>query len=83
MNTLTETPELQKIGFTSDNLLSVDLSNGRTVLVPLEAFPPIAQLSEEQRRDFEIIDDQYLSFLAIDEVYSIEELLGIVPPANS
>ena len=83
MNTLIETPELRKIRFTDDNLLSVDLSNGRTVLVPLDAFPPIAQLSEEQRQDFEVIDDQHLSFLAIDEVYSIEELLGIVPPANS
>ena len=82
MNTVIEIPELRRIDFTDDNLLSVSLSNGRTVLVPLDKFPPIAQLTSEQRKDFEIIDNQYLSFLAIDEVYSIEELLGIIPLAN-
>lgn len=78
MNTVIETLELRRIDFTDDNLLSVSLSNGRTVLVPLDKFPAIAQLTDEQRQDFEIIDLQYLSFLAIDEVYSVEELLGIV-----
>ncbi len=77
MNTVIEVPELRRIDFTADDLLSVHLSNARTVLVPLDMFPPIAQLNSEQREDFEIIDRQYLSFLAIDEVYGLEELLGI------
>lgn len=79
MNTVVEIPELREIDFTADGLLSVYLNNGRTVLVPLDKFPPIAQLNNEQRKDFEIIDRQYLSFLAIDEVYGLEELLGITP----
>lgn len=83
MNTIIETPELRKISFTEENVLSVYLSNGRTVLVPLDTFPSIAQLSDEQRQDFEIIDNQYLSFLATDEVYGLEELLGIASGLHS
>ena len=75
MNTTTKLLELRQIEFTADNLLSVHLSNARTVLVSLDKFPSIAQLDSGQRKDFEIIDYQYLSFLAIDEIYSIEELI--------
>ncbi|MFP4342004.1 MAG: hypothetical protein ACLFQO_16270 [Cyclobacteriaceae bacterium] len=60
-----------------NNLMFLHLSNERTVLVPLEKFQPIARLTSEERNDFEIIDNQYLSFLAIDEVYSVRELIGI------
>ena len=82
MNTVIEAPELRRIDFADDNLLSVSLSNGRTVLIPLDKFPSIAQLTHEEREDFEIIDNQYLSFLAIDEVYSWEELIGIGSTTN-
>lgn len=75
MNPIIEPPELRKIAFASNDLLSVHLSNARTVLVSLDNFPSIAQLDSEQRKDFEIIDYQYLSFLAIDEIYSIEALI--------
>ena len=57
MNKTAELPELRQIKFTTDNSLSAYLSNGRTVLVPLDKFPVIAQLTNEQRKDFEIIDD--------------------------
>jgi hypothetical protein len=77
MNTTTETLGISKIDFMGSNLMFLHLSNERTVLVPLEKFQPIAQLTPEERNDFEIIDNQYLSFLAIDEVYSVRELIGI------
>jgi hypothetical protein len=31
----------------------------------------------EQRTEFEIIDDTHLSFVAIDEIYSLEQLMGV------
>ncbi len=65
------------IDFVTSNTISLYLSNERTVLVPLDKFQPIANLTPEQRNDFEIIDYQHLSFLAIDEVYSLGEFLGI------
>ncbi len=77
MNVTTETLGISKIDFMGNNLMFLHLTNERTVLVPLDKFLPIAQLTLEQRADFEIIDNQYLSFLAIDEVYSVRELIGI------
>ncbi len=55
----------------------VHLDNDRTFIVPLEKFPAIQKLSSDEKKAFEIIDDQYLSFLSIDEIYSIEELIGL------
>lgn len=31
----------------------------------------------KNREDFEVIDGENLSFLAIDEVYSLQELIGV------
>ena len=45
--------------------------------VPLEKFPSIQQMNKADRKDFEIIDGTYLSFLALDDVFSVEELVGI------
>lgn len=77
MNTTTEILGISKIDFMGNNLMFLHLSNERTVLVPLDKFQPIAQLTADERNDFEIIDNQHLSFLAIDEVYSVRELIGI------
>lgn len=77
MHTPQETSGMRKIDFMGNKLMLLHLSNERIVLVPLDKFQSIAQLTAEERNDFEIIDDQYLSFLAIDEVYSVKELIGI------
>jgi Protein of unknown function (DUF2442) len=61
----------------SNSILFVHLDNDRTFMVPLEKFPVLKNLSDEQKLEFEIIDDKYLSFLSIDEVFSIEDLIGI------
>jgi hypothetical protein len=45
--------------------------------VPLEKFRQIESLTPAQKEDFEIIDGENLSFLALDEIYSIHELIGI------
>ncbi|MGB3586317.1 MAG: DUF2442 domain-containing protein [Tunicatimonas sp.] len=68
---------ISKIDFSNDDQLTLYLSNGRTVLVPLDKFPPIAKLTSKERQDFEVIDGKYLSFLAIDEVYSLGKLVGL------
>jgi hypothetical protein len=55
----------------------IHLDNDRTFLVPIDKFPDIKSLSVEQRTEFEIIDDTHLSFVAIDEIYSLEQLMGV------
>jgi hypothetical protein len=69
--------EISNVQFIGSSALMLTLSNERTFIVPLDKFQEIAHLSLEERKNFEVIDGEYLSFLSIDEVYSIEDLIGI------
>lgn len=69
-------PKLKSVEFLNSTILFVHLDNDRTFLVPLYKFPALKDLTVAQRKDFEIIDNEQLSFLSIDEVYSVNELLG-------
>lgn len=76
MNNSIGYPAIKNIEFINSSILFVHLTNDRVFIVSLEKFPAIKKLSSEEKKDFEIIDEKYLSFLAIDEVFSIEELIG-------
>ena len=77
MTTVICNPGIKSIEFINSTILFVHLDNDRTFIVPLDKFPAIKGLSTEEKKAFEIIDDTYLSFLAIDDVFSLEELIGI------
>ena len=77
MNTQTLSIGIKGVEFINSSIMFVHLDNDRTFIVPLDKFQSIKALSLEEKKDFEIIDDKYLSFLSIDEVYSIEELIGL------
>ena len=70
-------PAIRAVEFTNDSMMFIHLDNDRTFLVPLDKFKPIKKLNKKQREDFEIIDDIYLSFIDMDEIYSLNELIGI------
>ena len=70
-------PKIKSVEFLNSSIMFIHLDNDRTFLVPIDKFPDIKSLSAEQRAEFEIIDDSHLSFLAIDEVYSLEQLIGM------
>lgn len=70
-------PKLKSVEFLNSTIMFVHLDNDRTFLVPLDKFPALKNLSAEERKDFEIIDNEQLSFVSIDEIYSVEELLGL------
>lgn len=70
-------PGIRSIEFIDNAILFLHLTNDRVCIVPLDKFPVIKNLSVEEKKAFEIIDDRYLSFLVIDEVYSLEELFGL------
>lgn len=76
MSTLEKVLSITNVSFKDEKTLILDLSNKRSVQIPLDDFPDIAVLNAQEREDFEIIDDEYLSFLAIDEVYSLKNLIG-------
>ncbi|MEO7119775.1 MAG: DUF2442 domain-containing protein [Ginsengibacter sp.] len=68
-------PGIKNIEFINGSILFVHLTNERVFIVPVDKFPAIKNLSADERQSFEIIDNKYLSFLAIDDVYSLEELI--------
>lgn len=77
MNNTIIYPGIKNIEFINNSILFVHLHNDRVFIVPLDKFPAIKNLSPDEKKDFEIIDDTYLSFLSIDEIFSVEELIGI------
>ena len=77
MTSATTYPGIKSIEFINSSILFVHLSNDRTFIIPLEKFPVIKNLTAEEKKSFEIIDDKYLSFLAIDDVFGVEELIGL------
>jgi len=77
MITVAKTLEIQNIEFLDNQTMMVKLSNDRTFLIPLDKFPAIKNLNTKERLDFEIIDGANLSFLSIDEIYSLDELIGL------
>ena len=78
MNTTAKlTTGIRNIEFVNNSIMFIYLDNDRTFIVPLDKFPAIKNLSPDQKKEFEIIDEQNLSFLAIDDVYSVNDLIGI------
>ncbi len=77
MNNTVRYPGIKNIEFINCSILFVHLHNDRVFIVPLDKFPTIKNLSTEEKKAFEIIDEIYLSFLSIDEIFSVEELIGI------
>ena len=77
MNVSVNSPEIKDVRFVGKSAMLLSLTNDRTLIIPLDKFKSIADLSEAEKNDFEVIDGENLSFLALDEVFSIHDLLGI------
>jgi hypothetical protein len=50
-------------------------ANKASLHIPLENLPEVKALTQEQKNDFEVIDGEYVSFLDIDTVYHVSDLL--------
>ncbi len=77
MSTEIKMVEIKDVQFLSNWAMLLSLSNDRTFIIPLEKFNEIAALTDAQRKDFEVIDGKNLSFIALDEIYSLQELIGM------
>lgn len=76
MITTVEKIGIKDVQFVGSSAMLISLSNNRTFIVPLDSFERISNLSTDEKKNFEIIDDENLSFLSIDEIYSVHELIG-------
>ncbi|KJR42591.1 hypothetical protein MCHI_001510 [Candidatus Magnetoovum chiemensis] len=68
----------------SEDTLSVELSDGRTISVPLEWFPRLLYASEAQRKNWRLIGKgQGINWADVDEDISVEGLLLGKPSGES
>jgi hypothetical protein len=68
----------------SDDTLSVDLQDGRTVAVPLSWYPRLRHGTEGERGNWKIIGDgEGISWPNLDEDISTEGILAGNPSAES
>lgn len=68
----------------SEDTLCVDLSDGRSISVPIEWFPRLVHATPEERRKWRLIGNgQGIHWEDIDEDISIEGLLAGKPSGES
>ncbi len=78
-----ETPKAIDVTVSSDTL-SVDLSDGRTISVPLEWYPRLSHATEKERSNWRLIGrGQGIHWEDIDEDISVEALLSGKPSSES
>ena len=78
-----EVPNAEKVTVTEDTL-SVDLSDGRTLSVPLAWFPRLVHATSEERNNWRLIGKgQGIHWEDLDEDISVEGLLAGKPSAES
>ena len=77
------TPDAENVTITEDTL-AVDLSDGRTISVPLTWFPRLVHASPEERDNWRLIGKgQGIHWEDIDEDISVEGLLAGKPSGES
>jgi len=78
-----EVPNAEAVTATEDTL-SVDLSDSRTISVPLAWFPRLAHATQEERHNWRLIGKgQGIHWEDIDEDISVEGLLAGRPSGES
>ena len=78
-----ELPKAEKVRVTRDTL-SVDLSDGRTISVPLEWFPRLLNATPEERNNWRLIGRGHgIHWEDVDEDLSVEGLLAGRPSGES
>jgi hypothetical protein len=86
MNTLAveiRIPEALEVSLTDDTL-SIDLSDGRSISVPIAWFPRLLHASEQERNNWRLIGrGQGIHWEDIDEDISVEGLLAGRPSGES
>ncbi len=68
-------PSVRSVNFPNPGQLQVDLDDGRVILMPLDQFPSIQQLTPEQRQHWYKYGNGF-SFDDSDEVIHVEQILG-------
>ena len=68
---------IKDISFAHRGKMSVRLTDGREVIIPVSFFPDIKQMPVKERNKWMILDDQYFTFENMTRVYSILDILKV------
>ena len=69
---------IRKLDFTAARgKMTVYLTDGRVLMIPLSFFPEIKKLSLRQRNEWMVLDDQFFTFVGMSKVYSVTDLLKL------
>jgi hypothetical protein len=78
-----EVPKAESVKITSDSL-NVDLSDGRSISVPLEWFPRLIHATAAERKNWRLIGKGHgIHWEGVDEDISVEGLLAGKPSSES
>ena len=69
-------PVIKKLSFNIPGEMKVYLEDGRKIITPLKLFPSIKKLSFNQRKKWQIVDDQIIAFRDSNEYIHLEHILG-------
>jgi len=69
------TPKIKSVSFRIKGKMVVTLIDGRTIIIPVSAFPSIKKLSLQQRKKWYLFGNGF-SFDNCDQVFHIEQILG-------
>jgi hypothetical protein len=69
-------PIIKSLSFPIRGKMYVALKDGRTIIVPLDKFPSIKNLSLAQRKKWYILEGEGFSFDDCDEVFHIVQVFG-------
>lgn len=67
---------IDKLLFDKRGKITVKLSDGRIVIVPIKYFPELKKLSIKKRKKYTIVDDTTVLFAFSDFVYHLDDFWG-------
>ena len=68
---------IKKLDFGRRGKMSVYLTDGREVIIPLNFFPDIKHLSMKDREGWMILDDQFFTFHHLSKIYSVSDIMSL------
>ncbi|MFN8358614.1 MAG: DUF2442 domain-containing protein [Candidatus Kapaibacterium sp.] len=57
--------------------ITIELSDGRILIVPLKYFPEIQRLRINQRKQCTIVDNRTILFRHLDTIYHLDDFLSL------
>lgn len=69
--------EIKKLDFGRRGKMSVYLTDGREVIIPLNFFPDIKHLSMKDKEGWMILDDQFFTFQHLSKIYSVSDIMSL------